>query len=225
MAGEQNGLGSKLTTVGTLAKDGVKSGYQQWNKLGVGGKTKASAIAGGLAGLASDSDGFAEATMDTAIGAGIGVGVGKAADYIIKNHGEEIATESAKVAGNVKEKVVTTGLIAKETVNAKTDKAAKVQAEDAKIKANGNKMMLAGAIGLTAFGAASMIDTNKKMQADIRVREMKQEQEKNLNRKRSQDKEFMSEFQHGGPTDLGSIAFEMFDQRIGHHLMGNAKFE
>lgn len=115
--------------------------------------------------------------------------------------------------------------VERERVNAKTQVALDKQKQDAKIKANGNKMMLAGAIGMTAFGAASLIDTNKKMQAQVRVREMREEQEKNLTRKKSQDKEVMSQFQHGGPSDFGSIAFDMFNQRIGHHLMGNAKFE
>lgn len=225
MAESSETLGAKMTTVGALAKDGVKSGYQQWNKLGVGGKTKVAGIAGGLIGFTAGRDGAVNTTVDTAIGVGVGVGAGKAADYIIENHGEKIAAESAKVAGNVKEKAINTGLIAKETVNAKTEVAFDKQAQQTKIKANGNKLMLAGAIGMTAFGAASLIDTNKKMQADVRVREMRQEQEKNLTRKKSQDKEVMSQFQHGGPSDFGSIAFDMFNQRIGHHLMGNAKFE
>lgn len=215
----------KATTVGTLAKDGIQSGYKQWNKLGVGGKTKVGAIAGALAGFSSSDEGVVGTTLDTAIGAGVGVGAVKASDYIMERHGEKIATESAKIAGNVKEKAINTGLIAKETVNAKTEVAFEKEAQAKKIKANGNKMMLAGAIGMTAFGAASLIDTNKKMQAEVRVREMKQEQEKNLVRKRNQDKEVMSQFQHGGPSDFGSIAFDMFNQRIGHHLMGNAKFE
>jgi hypothetical protein len=225
MSNSKETLGTKATTVGSLAKDGIKSGYKEWSKLGVGGKTKVSAIAGGLMALAGDHNGAADTVVDTAVGAGVGVGVGKATDYIVERHGEKIAAESAKIAGNVKEKAVSTGLIAKETVKAKTEVAIEKQEEVSKSKGRANKLMLAGAIGMTAFGAASLIDTNKKMQAEVRVREMKQKQEKNLVRQRNQEKEVMSQFQHGGPSDFGSIAFDMFNQRIGHHLMGNAKFE
>lgn len=211
-----------LTTVGSIAKDTIQSGYSEWNKLGVTGKTKVAAITGGVAGLAlSDRDGIGDSLVDTAIGAGVGVGVGKATDYIVKNHGERIAEEAIKF----KNDIIDVGKIAKEKSRIDAEKMLEEKVEMKKVKNNLTKMKVAGAIGLTAFAAASVIDTNKEAQQDIRVSRMKEEQEKNLARQKQQEDKTMKQFQFGGPSDMGSIVLDMYNQRIGHHLMGNAKFQ
>jgi hypothetical protein len=141
--------------------------------------------------------------------------------YTVGDMMEEVLTS----AENLEEKGFKVGHFSQAQTRVEAEKVLDKNVEAKKIKNNLGKMKVAGAIGLTAFAAASVIDSNKENQQEVRAGRMKAEQEKNLTRQKSREKEVMSQFQYGGPTDFGSIAFDMFNQRIGHHLMGNAKFQ
>lgn len=214
----------KKVTAGTLAKGAVKDSYSAWSSLGTKTKVGVLGIAGGVIGFANSDHGVTGSLVDGAVGAGLSIGAGLGAEYIVEKHGEKISEKSSNFLGTVK-KEITIGDIAKEQAKAKTENAAETLAESKKVKNNLRKMGLAGAIGLTAFGVASVIDTNKQLNQDKRVERTRNEQDKNLEQKRMQEQKVMSQYKYGGPSDMGSLAIDMFNQRIGHHLMGNAKFQ
>lgn len=83
---------------------------------------------------------------------------------------------------------------------------------------------VAGMAGLGAFALASVMDTSARMGDQKEVSRMTAEQEASLLKKQSQERKRNQEngYSH---VDMGEIAFEMFNNRLGHHKMGNAKFE
>src|SRR5690606_34392387 len=83
----------------------------------------------------------------------------------------------------------------------------------------------AGALlGLGAFALASAIDTNNRLSQQREAERMVNQQERNLTRQMNAERQKQRE-QSYGYVDFGNIVHEMWNERIGHHKMGNAKFE
>jgi hypothetical protein len=195
-----------------------------------------------------EDDNLPEILGDTVVGAGVGVGsyaslndnareslkanVHKGAKQVAEDI-ENVLSQTtvsdiseADLENKAKPKTqVTPSDVNKIDGEIKTESSFSKIKENARHKNNMSKMKVAGAIGLTAFAFASVLDTKDELKQDVRTERMKGEQESNLIKKKNREKEVMSQYQRGGPTDFGSVAFDMFNDRIGHHLMGNAKYQ
>ena len=93
-----------------------------------------------------------------------------------------------------------------------------------RIKGWGMKAKGLGVIGLGAFAVASVMDTSQGLQEKTATSRMTEEQEKNLKRKTSKEEKNQRQNAYGY-TDMGGIVTEMWNNRIGHHKMGNSKFQ
>lgn len=133
--------------------------------------------------------------------------------------------QATKIAQNADNKgSVKTGDVSKIDVEVKHDSALKDQATKKKMNNWLGKAKLAGAIGLGAFAVASVMDTSETLAEKKRTTRMTEEQERNLNRKISREER--NQKQHAyGHVDFGQMAIDLFNERTGHHKMGNAKFQ
>lgn len=112
----------------------------------------------------------------------------------------------------------------KEEVKVKGQKEINADVEYRKVKSGWSKMKLAGAIGLTAFGVASVLDVKKELDQDKAVERMKNIQEKEKKSRHKDERDMMKQFGYGN-VDFGQMAIDMFNERIGHYKMGNSKFQ
>lgn len=139
----------------------------------------------------------------------------------------EVEAEATKIAQNVENTTkVTVSDIQRTKIEVDHEKAIKAQA-----KASAEKMDrwkgragIAGVVGLGAFALASVMDTSEGMSEDRRTSRMTEQQERNLTRKQNREKK-AQQSQGYGNVDFGQMALDMFNERIGHHKMGNAKFQ
>lgn len=112
----------------------------------------------------------------------------------------------------------------KEEIKVKGQKELNADVEYRKVKSGWSKMKLAGAIGLTAFGVASVLDVKKELDQDKAVERMKNIQEKEKKSRHKDERDMMKQFGYGN-VDFGQMAIDMFNERIGHYKMGNSKFQ
>lgn len=152
-------------------------------------------------------------------------------DYVEEKeaHKETARVEAEAQATNVaqqgeKHKQITVGDTAKEVPKVKQDNSFNAQNSEKRVKGWARKTKLAGAVGLGAFALASVMDTADGFSADKRVSRMKAEQEERLTKKQNQEESSQKQYSYGH-MDMGDMVFEMFNNRIGHHKMGNAKFQ
>lgn len=146
----------------------------------------------------------------------------------------EADAESSKVATQQdKNTKITVGDVTEQQVKAKHEaNDLKQKAADQKWKDDKEAKMrkwkgrggIAAVAGLGAFALASVLDTGEALEDKKEVSRMTEQQERNLNRKEGKQKRKQNEKSYGH-VDMGEIAFEMFENRLGHHKMGNAKFE
>jgi hypothetical protein len=142
----------------------------------------------------------------------------------------EAEIESKKVSERTEHNTkVTAGDYAIEDTKAKHDaqmeKEAKWKSEKkAKMHKWGRNYKIGGAIGLGAFALASVMDTGEKLEQKKDVTRMTEQQERNLTRKMNREKKEQDKYSYGY-LGMGDIVGELFDNRIGHHKMGNAKFQ
>lgn len=123
-----------------------------------------------------------------------------------------------------KKQRVTNSDLVKEDVKIEGKKILDANAEVRRVNNTFGKMKLAGVIGLTAFGVASVLDVQKELREARQVERMKNIQEENAYEKQKEERKTMSQFGYGN-VDFGQMAIDMFDQRIGHYKMGNSKFQ
>lgn len=180
-----------------------------------------------------------------ATGAALGMGANLAANLFMDstNLGRELAgkatinklsraemevdgvRKSSEVAYNDQKKGrVSTSDVAKIDGEHKTNEAKYKNAKIKKMKNWTGKAKIAGAIGLGAFAAASAMDASQRLDNKSDASRMTGEQERRVQKKRKQEEK--NQQQHAyGYMDMGDIVGELFNNRIGHHKMGNAKFQ
>lgn len=107
----------------------------------------------------------------------------------------------------------------------KTKATENAQKESSKKKSKNfsGKLGVLAAIGATTIGAASLLDTSRGLREDARAERMKAQQEENLIKQRNMQRRNREEMGYGN-VDFGQMAIDMFNERIGHHKMGNSKF-
>lgn len=139
--------------------------------------------------------------------------------------GQENKEQSNEMATRSEERsTISNADVNKEEVHAKAQNKMTEQAEVRKAQNFFSKAKVAGALGLGAVAVASVLDFSEELEQDVKVESMKAKQEENIIRRRKAEDEAMSQYGYGH-VDMGQIAIDMFNDRIGHFKMGNAKFE
>lgn len=105
--------------------------------------------------------------------------------------------------------------------------------EEAQQKAHATKQKMhrvwggakvAGVAGLGAFALASVMDTSESLSEDKHTSRMVKQQEERLTKKQTKERREQNK-QGYGNIDMGQMAIDLFNERTGHHKMGNAKFQ
>jgi len=137
----------------------------------------------------------------------------------------EAERESSTISGNQeKQKNVTAVDTAKIDAKHKHDSQFATAAKKKQIKNWKAKGELGAMIGLGAFAAASVLDTNQTLSEEKNTARMVKEQERNLQRKQTQKRREEQRDAYGY-VDFGGMVTELWNERTGHHKMGNAKFQ
>lgn len=202
---------NKSTTVGDL----IKRGYKSHMDKPLASRRRGSMIAGAIiGGLTSDDWGnsFTGTAIDAGIGAGVGAAVTHAADYIQNHYGKPIGdflTEGVKVSDIAKGEVERDAVKTVEKMNS--------------VFRGQNKI----AMGIAAIiGIGTVASVSNDLHHETKVERMKDDEEKQNTRKENKQKELMSRYYGWNQSiDMGQMAIDMFNDRIGHHLMGNSKFK
>lgn len=136
----------------------------------------------------------------------------------------ETETEAKAIVQQAEKNKVTSGKVTTEEVKAKHDAGFDKLAKEKKMKSTLQKGKLIGGIGLGLFAVASVMDTSNKLGENKAVSRMKEEEEQSLIRKQNQEKKNQNQYSYGYMTG-GDIVGELWNNRLGHHKMGNAKFQ
>ena len=139
----------------------------------------------------------------------------------------EAEAEATKIAQNIENTTKATASdIQQVKIEVDHEKKMKAQAEASakRVEKWKGRAGVAGVVGLGAFALASVMDTSEGMAEDKRVSRMTEQQERNLTRKQNREKKSQDAYGLNN-VDFGQMALEMFNERIGHHKMGNAKFQ
>lgn len=78
-------------------------------------------------------------------------------------------------------------------------------------------------IGATSILDAAM-DKHSKNEAEFGVRQQMKDLEEKEREKKKRAGEYSTGVRFGQTPDMGKVVFEMFEERTGHHRMGNNKF-
>jgi hypothetical protein len=85
------------------------------------------------------------------------------------------------------------------------------------------KGKMLGALGLGAFAVATAVDISQRLDHSKETSKMTNQEKKNQEKKAHQQK--MQQWQQSyGYINMGDMVTQMFQDRIGHHKMGNQKF-
>lgn len=85
------------------------------------------------------------------------------------------------------------------------------------------KAKVVGALGLGAFAVATALDISERLDHSKDVSKMTNTEKKNNDKKAHQQR--MDQWKQSyGYINMGDMVHQMFQDRIGHHQMGNAKF-
>lgn len=119
------------------------------------------------------------------------------------------------------------GITSKHLAKYEVDKAGKkVMTAAEELRWNKNMSRKAGvatAIGLIAFGAATLMDGVSGLEEQRKATVERNRQEQELVKKENAEKSRQAQLGYGY-VDYGQIAIQQFEKRIGHYAMGNARF-
>jgi hypothetical protein len=208
------GAFKQQTTVGDI----VKSGYGEYRSLTLGGRLRLAGAVGGAAGFLhsrSEDAGLGKTILDTGIGATASIIGSQSLDLFVDQFGSDIK-ESFGMKKTISVGAMTEANVIRD-VEAVSAKTARRAARGFNIGAKGIGALIA--VGTLASARNSMDDK-------LAVEREKARQETKLVRKESKQKKTQRElFGYDKPLDMGQIVMDMWDDRIGHHLMGNSKFK
>lgn len=240
------GLGSP-SVVAPIAKEKVN---QVINKIGASkmwegavngkyhGKIAAVGAAVGLFKTVADRD--KDNAVSTAFNMGVGAGMfyagSKGAEWLMNNEGAQKLTAAA--VGKITDKTASKEVASKLQQRSRTamadiskidvkKEAISSMAEGAWSKHGSSRIRKAGLLGaigvVGAIGVASVLDTSSALKSKTRENRMVAQQEENLIKKQNMMKRNRESMGYGH-VDFGQMAIDMFNDRIGHHKMGNSKF-
>jgi hypothetical protein len=117
----------------------------------------------------------------------------------------------------------TAGTLEQKVAKEKHDASMRNLASQKKVSGWLEKGKLLGAIGLGAFAVATVMDASDRLDHKTETSKMTNEEKKMKDKKQS-DVERKYHQQAYGAVNMGDMVTQMFQDRIGHHKMGNAKF-
>jgi hypothetical protein len=77
---------------------------------------------------------------------------------------------------------------------------------------------------MSAVGIGAVLDISNRLDQSKETARMVTDQEKKLAQRTTKEATSLKRDSHDY-VDVGEIVMEMFNERIGHHKMGNAKFQ
>lgn len=189
----------------------------------------------------NSDDNLLTTTINATVGATLGYASDELIDYImtktnfsmdrnVKNVRNEIRyTHTEELSKNIARKSAKTTMadVSKKEVEAIAEGSLEFQAGMKKFNNMLRKAKTVGKIGLGAFALATLLDIGEREKKKIRTKKMVEEEEKNVRRKMREDMfhaRIYSFVQNMQQVDMGQLALDMFEDRIGHFKMGNAKF-
>jgi hypothetical protein len=210
---DMNAMNQNNVTIGSV----VSGTYKQFSSLPKGTRTKLAGGIGALSGLIkshNEDEGVIQSVLDVGMGMATSIGATSALSYIVENHGDQIKEFTNRA------KTVTTGNFAV----SEGLKDAEVFAKRAQTMKKVGGIAGRGALGLIAV--ASALSVKSDLNHEKQVERNKNEQELKMKvQAKQQAKDMRGLFGYDTPPDFGGIVMEMWDERIGHHLMGNSKFK
>lgn len=210
----------------------ISNANKRISEMNVRGNLAAIATVGAASGLAKTAlddidDDITTMVPNVAAGAGMAVagayGVKAAAEFIEGGDETQILRKEMKRTGAEIESTKVSKDLEGKNINASTLSESDMKKMETFKKVNKVGRGI-GAVGALAVGAATVLDIGQGINEKRRVEDMKKEQEKSLRRKQKQEDEYKRS-QGYGHTDLGGIVFDMFEERLGHHKIGNARFQ
>jgi hypothetical protein len=140
------------------------------------------------------------------------------AEEAAKKHSEDIAHNTEK-----KETVNPSDIVKEDLKQAEKDAVKRNLKSQEKITGWMGKAKVLGAIGLGAFAVATVMDASDRLDHKSKTSEMVNQEQKMKNKKQHEvEKKYHA--QAYGAINMGDMVTQMFQDRIGHHKMGNAKF-
>jgi hypothetical protein len=129
---------------------------------------------------------------------------------------------SERVASNADNKdTYTTGTLAKDTVEDMSDREKLSRKRFSRWSSVGKA---GGAIGIGAFALASLVDTNENLSDKRELARRQESQERDFQKKQTQQRREQAKEGYGYTTPNDLVA-QMWNDRIGHYKMGNAKYQ
>lgn len=177
-------------------------------------RMKLAAGVGGAVGLGmvltdkQDDDSLSAAGKIAKIGA-----LGIAADY-----GSQVALTRMGLYNSV-----TTGDMARVDAKTRGRKVLSVEAEKRWQRRKASQLGVAARIGMVAVGAATLMDIGHRLSEDKKADMERAEQEEQLKMKMQAERQRNHQKSYGY-VDMGQIAIQQWEKRIGHYAMGNARF-
>jgi hypothetical protein len=195
----------------------LKDSYRTYSAMPFKHRAAVAGVVGGLYGLATShpkDQSTISTIMDVTKDAGVAIGAESAVNYIIKNHSNQISEFLDKGAG------VSVGKIVETSNHIDVEKFI----DKAKVHAGRAGWLTAG---VGAFiGATALIGVGSKLERNKETERMQRDADLAMDKKTRRDKKTMSEmFGYNKHQPMGQLVMDMWDDRIGHHKMGNAKFQ
>lgn len=131
---------------------------------------------------------------------------------------------SANPEGYKQKGGATTGDVSKETVRQNGLTVQQEKGLESKAMRHAKNTKRAGLLGFGLIAVTSIMDMSKSLSQDVEVSKMKNQQEANQRRKQQQEKDFQNTMSYRY-IDWGQIPLDMFNQRLGHNKIGNAKYK
>ena len=85
------------------------------------------------------------------------------------------------------------------------------------------RLLKGGKLAVGAIAVGGLLSVGHGMKRKMDEQEMLREQERNLKRQQEDKRERYRQQSYGNPT-MGNLVFQMFEERTGHHKMGDARF-
>lgn len=139
----------------------------------------------------------------------------KKIDELVKKHGPEKAEEIR----------VRRGLetFEEKTASAKNGPTKRLVNHEARHVRDANRLLKGGKLAVGAIAIGSALSLGHGMKRKMDEQEMLREQERNLKKQQERKRETYREQSYGNPT-MGNLVFQMFEERTGHHKIGDARF-
>ena len=139
----------------------------------------------------------------------------KKIDALVEKHGPERAEEIRKKRG--------LETFEEKTQNAKAGATGRLVNHEQRHVRDAKRLLKGGKLAVGAIAVGSVLSVGHGMKRKAEEAEMLREQEKNLKQQQKRKRETYRQQSYNDPT-MGNLVLQMFEERTGHHKMGDARF-